>query len=85
MILTRKVSKGFGGMGAVTGAQFHRCQGALAATDVGSNREGRGGENLLGFFLLLLLLAGIGMLVFISLQDLMRGALIETPGLCIWV
>ena len=72
-------------MGVVTGVLFRKCQSALAATDVGSNREGSAGRSFLGFFLLLLLLAGIGTLAFISLQDLLRGALIETPGLCIWV
>ena len=72
-------------MGAVTRVLLPRCQTARTATEVGSNREGGAGRNFLGFFLLLLLLAGIGTLVFISLQDLMRGALIDTPGLCIWV
>ena len=72
-------------MRAVTGVPLPRCQTTLVAIDVGSNQEDTAARNLFGCFLLLLLLVGIGTLVFLLLQDLMRGALIETPGLCIWV
>jgi len=72
-------------MQAVIGALFPRCQGYLAASDVGSSQVASAGKQLIGLIILSLLLAGIGVLVFISVQDLMRGALIETPGLCIWV
>ena len=61
------------------------CRTTLAATDVGSNQEDSAARNLLELFLLLLFLVGIGTLVSLFLQDLMRGAFIEAPGLCIWV
>jgi len=57
----------------------------VAASDVGISQVASGGRQLIGLFLMSLLLAGIGVLVFILVQDVMRGALIETPGLCIWV
>jgi len=57
----------------------------VAASDVGISQVASAGRQLIGLFLMSLLLAGIGVLVFILVQDLMRGALIETPGLCIWV
>ena len=72
-------------MRRVTGVLLTRDPTTLAATGVGSNQEDSAARDLFGFFLLLLLLVGIGALVFLLLQDLMRGALIETPGLCIWV
>jgi len=72
-------------MQAGIGALFQRCQGYLAASDVGSSQVNSAGKQLMGLIILSLLLAGIGVLVFISIQDVMRGALIETPGLCIWV
>jgi hypothetical protein len=72
-------------MQGITRTLFHRCQGALAVIDDGSKQETSVGRSPVGLLLLLLLLAGIGLLVFISVQDLMRGALIDTPGLCIWV
>jgi len=57
----------------------------LAAGDVGAEQHASVGKELLGLLLLTLLLTGIGLLLFMSTQELLQGSTIQTPGLCIWV
>ncbi len=72
-------------MQTLSGDLPHGDERGLAAGDGGAEQRTSAGIELLGLILLTLLLTGIGLLLFMSTQELLQGSGIQTPGLCIWV
>jgi len=72
-------------MQTLTGDLPYGDERGLAANDVGTEQRTSTGIELLGLLLVTLLLTGIGLLLFMSTQELLQGSGIQTPGLCIWV
>ena len=72
-------------MQTLTGDLPYGDERGLATGDVGAEQHASAVKELLGLLLLTLVLTGIGLLLFISAQELLQGSGIQTPGLCIWV